>query len=244
MKVFAGSIQSSSGASAPGYRSFSTCTVRPAVKPEPISTIVPVIPGFSKVLKLRNSPAGFGNASPSITATTPPSLGYDLLNEPIPHFPQLKKYNSQLEPLYRRITKAIREVDPDHLIFIGGAQWDSNFQVFGPPFDSKLVYQFHKYWTAPSQDVIQEYLDFRGRYDVPIWLGESGENTDQWIADFVHTLPKRAMSAGASGHTRRWRRHPASLLSQSPRIGMKLPRSQNRQPAQVQPRNESRLVPR
>ena len=40
-------------------------------------------------------------------------IGYDLLNEPIPHFQQLQKYNSQLEPLYRRITRAIREVDAD-----------------------------------------------------------------------------------------------------------------------------------
>jgi endoglucanase len=38
-------------------------------------------------------------------------LGYDLLNEPIPHFPQLQHYNSDLEPLYKRITTAIRQVD-------------------------------------------------------------------------------------------------------------------------------------
>ena len=38
----------------------------------------------------------------------PAVLGYDLLNEPIPHFPQLQKYNNQLEPLYKRIAAAIR----------------------------------------------------------------------------------------------------------------------------------------
>jgi hypothetical protein len=38
--------------------------------------------------------------------------------------------------------------------------------------------------------VIREYLDFRERYDVPIWLGESGENKDEWIAEFVKTLEK------------------------------------------------------
>jgi aryl-phospho-beta-D-glucosidase BglC (GH1 family) len=117
-------------------------------------------------------------------------LGYDLLNEPIPHFPQLKKYNSDLEPLFKRITNAIREVDQEHLIFLEGAQWASNFKVFGPPFDSKLVYEFHKYWTAPKQEMIQEYLDFRDRYNVPIWLGESGENTDEWIQQFTALLEK------------------------------------------------------
>lgn len=117
-------------------------------------------------------------------------LGYDLLNEPIPHFPQLQKYNNKLEPLYRRITSAIRSVDANHVVILGGAQWDSNFGVFEAPFDRNAMYTFHKYWTAPDQSVIQDYLNFRDRYDVPIWLGESGENTDEWIAQFVRTLEK------------------------------------------------------
>ncbi len=111
-------------------------------------------------------------------------LGYDLLNEPIPHFPQLLKYNPLLEPLYKRVTKAIREVDSNHAIVLEAAQWDTNFKVFGPPFDSNVVYEFHKYWMPPAQSAIQEYLDYRDRYKVPIWLGESGENTDDWIRQF------------------------------------------------------------
>jgi aryl-phospho-beta-D-glucosidase BglC (GH1 family) len=115
-------------------------------------------------------------------------LGYDLLNEPIPQFPYLQKYNAALEPLYKRMVAAIREVDKNHIVILGGAQWDSNFKVFGPPFDQNAMYTFHKYWTAPTKAVIQEYLDFRDRYNTPIWLGESGENTDDWIAKFRGTL--------------------------------------------------------
>ena len=115
-------------------------------------------------------------------------LGYDLLNEPIPHFPQLQRFNGDLEPLYRRISAAVREVDRNHVLILGGAQWDSNFKVFGPPFDKNAMYTFHKYWTAPDASVIKEYVDFRDKYNVPIWLGESGENNDQWIAAFVKTL--------------------------------------------------------
>ena len=117
-------------------------------------------------------------------------IGYDLLNEPIPHFPQLRQYNDKLEPLYRRITKAIREADPNHVIILEAAQWDTNFKVFGPPFDSNVVYEFHKYWMEPNQSAIQEYIDYRDRYNVPIWLGESGENTDEWIRQFVSLLEK------------------------------------------------------
>ena len=118
----------------------------------------------------------------------PAVLGYDLLNEPIP--PPVNKYNARLEPVYRKIAGAIREVDPNHVIVLGGAQWDSNFQVFGPPFDRNAIYTFHKYWTAPTQDVIQSYLDFRERYQVPLWMGESGENQDSWIAQFTAMLEK------------------------------------------------------
>jgi hypothetical protein len=118
----------------------------------------------------------------------PVILGYDLLNEPIPQYPQLQQYNKDLEPMYRKIVAGIRQVDPNHVVILGGAQWDSNFKVFGKPFDSNVMYTFHKYWTPTDVSVIQQYLDFRDRYHVPIWLGESGENNDQWIAAFTKTL--------------------------------------------------------
>jgi len=51
-------------------------------------------------------------------------------------------------------------VDRNHIIFLGGAQWDTNFKVFGPPFDPKLAYTFHKYWMTVNQEAIQEYLSF------------------------------------------------------------------------------------
>jgi endoglucanase len=121
-------------------------------------------------------------------ANEPIILGYDLLNEPIPHFPQLQQYNKDLEPLYKRLAAAVREVDANHMLILGGAQWDSNFKVFGPPFDKNVMYTFHKYWTAPDVSVIRDYLDFRDKYHVPIWLGESGENKDEWIAAFTKTL--------------------------------------------------------
>ena len=118
----------------------------------------------------------------------PAVIGYDLLNEPIAHYFDTASLNPKLEPLYRRIVSGIREVDRNHIIFLGGAQWDSNFKVFGSPFDPKLAYTFHKYWMTVNQDAIQEYLTFRDRYNVPVWMGESGENTDEWIESFRKLL--------------------------------------------------------
>jgi aryl-phospho-beta-D-glucosidase BglC (GH1 family) len=117
-------------------------------------------------------------------------MGYDLLNEPIAHYFDTAHFNPLLEPLYKRLVSAIRESDQNHLIFLGGAQWDSNFRIFGAPFDNKLVYTFHKYWTATTQEVIQQYLDFRSKYKVPIYCGETGENDNNWIRNFRILLEK------------------------------------------------------
>jgi endoglucanase len=117
-------------------------------------------------------------------------MGYDLLNEPIAHYFDKEKLNPLLEIVYKEITKAIRLVDKNHILFLGGAQWDSNFGVFGPPFDNKLVYTFHKYWTEPTQQVIQDYIDFSNKYNVPIYCGETGENSDNWVKNFRLVLEK------------------------------------------------------
>lgn len=120
----------------------------------------------------------------------PTVLGYDLLNEPIAHFFDTAHFNPLLEPLYRKMVLGIRGVDRNHIIFLGGAQWDTNFKVFGAPFDDKLAYTFHKYWMDVKQEAVQEYVDFGDKYGVPIWMSESGENTDAWIASF-RTLLER-----------------------------------------------------
>jgi aryl-phospho-beta-D-glucosidase BglC (GH1 family) len=121
-------------------------------------------------------------------ANEPTIIGYDLLNEPIAPFFDKDRLNTALEPLYKRIAAAIREVDQNHLLFLGGAQWDQNFTVFGKPFDKKTVYTFHTYWTGTTPDVIEPWLDFRSQYNVPIYCGETGENNDAWIHDFRDLL--------------------------------------------------------
>ncbi|MEI6864524.1 cellulase family glycosylhydrolase [Flavicella sp.] len=120
-------------------------------------------------------------------------LGYNLLNEPIPHYFEKDNLKSNLEPLYKRITKAIREVDKNHIVFLGGAVWETDFSVFSEPFDDKLVYTFHKYWMPPVQEEIKEYVDFRDKYNVPILMGESGENEDEWIKEFRELLDKNVI---------------------------------------------------
>jgi endoglucanase len=93
-----------------------------------------------------------------------------------------------LEPLYKRIVEAIRVHDANHIIFLGGAQWNTDFSVFGPPFDDKVVYTFHRYWEDVTPGLVAPYVEFSERYNVPLWMGESGENTYEWIAAFRDLL--------------------------------------------------------
>ncbi len=118
-------------------------------------------------------------------------VGYDLLNEPVAHIFDKERYNPRLLELYERLVPAIRAIDPHHTIFLGGAQWNTNLAMLGAPIAPNLVYTFHTYWDPPQQSSIQRFLDVRDRYDVPLYLGESGENTDEWIGDFRRLLERQ-----------------------------------------------------
>ena len=111
----------------------------------------------------------------------PAVAGYDLLNEPLPaRTGALHTYKAQLEPLYKRLTAAIREIDSKHIIIVEGADWANDWTVFSAPFDKNMVYQFHYYcWDNPTTvKSIQKYLDYRTRFNAPIWVGETGERDD------------------------------------------------------------------
>ena len=109
-------------------------------------------------------------------------LGYDLLNEPISPYNDVAYLNPQLEPLYRDIVGAIRAVDASHVVLLGGGQWDTNFAMFGRPFDNNAVYTYHKFWANPTRDAVQDYLNFSNRWKVPVMIGETGEYNDGWNA--------------------------------------------------------------
>jgi endoglucanase len=108
----------------------------------------------------------------------PAVAGYDLLNEPLPaRTGAAAKYKARLEPMYKRLTKAIREVDAKHMIIVEGFDWANDWSVFTGPFDKNLVYQFHYYcWDNPAAvKGIGKYLDYRKRFNAPVWVGETGE---------------------------------------------------------------------
>ena len=117
-------------------------------------------------------------------AGNPAILGYDLLNEPIAPYHDMATLNPRLEPFYKEVTAAIREVDPGRIVILAGGQWSSSFDMFGPPFADNLAYTYHSFWASTKRDSIQRHLNFANRYDVPLFLGETGELTDEWNERF------------------------------------------------------------
>jgi endoglucanase len=108
----------------------------------------------------------------------PAVAAYDLLNEPLPQRTGAAgKYKDQLEPLYKRITAAVREVDKRHMITLEGCDWANDWSVFSAPFDKNMFYQFHFYcWDRPTKlNDISRFLEHRKRLDTPVWVGETGE---------------------------------------------------------------------
>ena len=109
--------------------------------------------------------------------------GYDLLNEV--NWPL---GSNVLRELYVRITNEIRAVDSNHILFIEGNGFANDFSGLTPPWDANMVYSPHKYWTYNDTASIQWVLDIRAQHNVPLWLGESGENSNVWFTEAINLL--------------------------------------------------------
>lgn len=117
---------------------------------------------------------------------------YDLINEPNWSFATPGKGNGCDETenravwdLQQRITKAIREVDKRHVVIIEGNCWGNNYKGLPPAWDANMVLSFHKYWNRNDEGSIAEIKALRTSYNRPIWLGESGENSNGWFRDAI-----------------------------------------------------------
>ncbi|MDR6548470.1 hypothetical protein J2810_004560 [Chryseobacterium rhizosphaerae] len=122
--------------------------------------------------------------------------GYDLINEPNINFTGEnpngtdEMSNAPLWKLQKDITTAIREVDKKHIIFIEGNGWGNNYNGLTPIWDDNMVFSFHKYWNYNDDQTLKFALDLREKYNMPIWLGETGENSNVWFTELIQLLDK------------------------------------------------------
>ncbi len=124
--------------------------------------------------------------------------GYDILNEPNWGFTDSvndrngtkEQNNAPIKKLFQQITTAIRSVDKNHLIIIEGNGWGNNYNGILPTWDKNMVLSFHKYWNYNKPENIQRIIDARDKYNVPVWLGETGENSNVWYTEEIRLLEK------------------------------------------------------
>jgi len=104
--------------------------------------------------------------------------GYDLLNET--HWDLAE---NELRNFYIDVTNEIRQHDQNHVIFIEGNGYANDFSGLTPPWDDNMVYSFHKYWSF--NDSLDWVTWIRNEYSVPLWMGEGGENSNQWFTEAI-----------------------------------------------------------
>jgi len=115
--------------------------------------------------------------------------GYDLINETNWDM----SGNVLLRDLYYDITEGIRTVDTNHILFIEGNWFANDFGGLTPPWDDKIVYSPHKYWSVNDQASIQWVLDIQDVHNVPIYFGESGENSNVWFRDAIRLFEDHSL---------------------------------------------------
>jgi endoglucanase len=126
---------------------------------------------------------------------------YDLINEPnnVPT-------NQQIHDLFERLINAVRAQGDNHLLMIEGNGWGNNYNYMEPfTFTNKtnLVYNAHRYWITNSTtetngdvnqiNLIANIVNFRNTNNVPVWVGETGENTNDWLSENIAALNSKGI---------------------------------------------------
>ena len=120
--------------------------------------------------------------------------GYDLINEINWDFENSGNQNgcncntnAPLLAIYKSIITNIRSVDTNHLIFIEGNCWGNNHAGLSSlkTYDDNLALSFHKYWNSNTASTISGLLGLRTSMNMPLWCGESGENSNHWYTEAI-----------------------------------------------------------
>jgi len=124
---------------------------------------------------------------------------YDLVNEP-----HGGVQNSAIKALYDRIIAAIRSNGDNHLILLEGNGYGNEYTGITPdlfPGQTNLVWNGHRYWVtndpsvkdrnANQLNLIANLVNFRAKWNVPVWVGETGENSNHWVAEACKNLNDR-----------------------------------------------------
>jgi hypothetical protein len=123
--------------------------------------------------------------------------GYDIINEPNWGFSDpegdpnglRERDNAPLLDYLVRATAAIRSVDKNHIVVIEGNGWGNNYNGIWPlDWDDNTVISFHRYWCYNTPETLADALRNRHEQGAPLWMSESGENSNAWFTDAISLL--------------------------------------------------------
>ncbi len=129
-----------------------------------------------------------GGPSPSATPAIRRSKRYDIPNEPIAPHHDVATLNPRLEPIHKEVTAPSREADPGRVESLAGAPCELELSTTRPGHRPLLDNLAHREYPVLGEH--EARLDpaapgtSPARYDVPMFLGETGELTDEWNARF------------------------------------------------------------
>ena len=110
--------------------------------------------------------------------------GYDLLNEPI-SIPRWHHLMPELERFYDDVIARIRRHDKNHIVFLEGATFSTNTQIFHRAYDPEChnwAISIHLYGYSPEIRELYKFLEVSHRLDVPVWIGEGrSKNPDMAV---------------------------------------------------------------
>jgi len=128
---------------------------------------------------------------------------YDLINEPN----NVPGGGQAIHALLQRLITTIRDNGDNHMIMVEGNGWGNNYDYLEPFTFSPnwgLVYNAHRYWIDPADDWVSDsnpnqinrmanLVAFRNNHQVPVWIGETGENTNEWLSQNIDKLDQEGI---------------------------------------------------
>ena len=96
------------------------------------------------------------------------------------------------------------------MLFIEGGSLATDFSMFGKPLDANMAYSFHIYtWFGDNRSQrLTAYQKLAGKQNVPLWVGEFGENNYKMIGTTVKMFDEHPEICGWAFWS--WKRAPTS----------------------------------
>ena len=118
--------------------------------------------------------------------------GYDLINEP-------SAEDSQVVDLYKALVAVLRNNGDKHMIVIEGNNFAKDFNIFQSPISKNQTYSFHMYtWFGDDREkLLNRYTELSKKQNVPIWVGEFGENEYEMLESTVDMFENRNLAGWA-----------------------------------------------